>query len=46
MKWPDALQEIIDEFKEIEDQFEKLEILMDFSSEVDELPTSDWNDET
>ena len=22
MKWPDALQEIIDEFKEIEDQFE------------------------
>ena len=46
MKWPDALQEIIDEFKEIEDQFEKLEILMDFSSEVDELPTSDWNDDT
>ena len=45
MKWPVAIQEIIDEFNEIEDQFEKLEILMDFSSEVDELPFEEWSDE-
>ena len=46
MKWPQSIQEIIDEFNEIEDQFEKLEILMDFSSEVDELPTDEWNEDT
>ena len=32
MKWPQPVQEIIDEFNEIDDQFEKLEILMDFSA--------------
>ena len=46
MTWPTSVQEIIDEFQDIEDQFEKLEILMDFSTEVDELPTTDWTDET
>ena len=45
MTWPPAIQEIIEEFKDIEDQFEKLEVLMDFSSEVDELPTEEWNDD-
>ena len=40
MTWPTSVQEIIDEFQDIEDQFEKLEILMDFSTEVDELPTT------
>ena len=45
MTWPAAIQEIIDEFREIEDQFEKLEILMDFSSEVDELPFEEWSDD-
>ena len=44
MTWPDSIQEIIEEFQEIEDQFERLEVLMDFSSEVDELPVEDWND--
>ena len=46
MKWPNAIQEIIDEFLEIEDQFERLEVLMDFAREVDELAIEDWNDET
>ncbi len=46
MTWPTAVQEIIEEFRDIDDQFEKLEILMDFSSEVDELPTSEWTEET
>ena len=44
MSWPANLQEIIDEFQEIEDQFERLEILMDFADEVDELPVGEWND--
>ena len=46
MSWPANLQEIIDEFQEIEDQFERLEILMDFADEVDELPVGEWNDGT
>lgn len=44
MTWPASIQEIIEEFQEIDDQFERLEVLMDFSSEVDELPVEDWND--
>mgnify|MGYP001413125009 FL=1 len=44
MSWPASIQEIIEEFQEIEDQFERLEVLMDFSSEVDELPVEEWSD--
>jgi cysteine desulfuration protein SufE len=44
MTWPAAIQEIIDEFQEIEDQFERLEILMDFSDEVEELPIEQWTE--
>ena len=29
MTWPDSIQEIIEEFQEIDDQFERLEVLMD-----------------
>ena len=45
MNWPAAIQEIIDEFQEIEDQFERLEILMDFSDEVEELAVAQWNED-
>ena len=45
MSWPKAVQDIIDEFQDIEDQFERLEVLMDFSEEVDELPVSEWNED-
>tara|TARA_B100001113_G_scaffold161417_1_gene132038 strand:- start:2310 stop:2723 length:414 start_codon:yes stop_codon:yes gene_type:complete len=44
MTWPDSIQEIISEFQEIEDQFERLEVLMDFADEVDELHFDEWND--
>ena len=44
MTWPGSIQEIIVEFQEIEDQFERLEVLMDFADEVDELPVNEWND--
>jgi cysteine desulfuration protein SufE len=44
MSWPTALQEMIDDFIEIDDQFEKLEVVMDFSDEVVELPFEEWNE--
>ena len=44
MTWPDSIQEIIVEFQEIEDQFERLKVWMDFADEVDELPVNEWND--
>ncbi len=44
MSWPVALQELVDEFVEIDDQFEKLEVVMDFSKEVVELPFEEWNE--
>lgn len=45
MTWPKPIQDIIDEFQEIDEQFERLEILMDFAKEVDELPVEDWNEQ-
>ncbi len=45
MTWSPALQEIIDEFSEIEDAMERLEVLMDFADEVDELSADEWTDE-
>ena len=45
MPWSVAIQEIIDEFQEIDEQFERLEILMDFSDEVEELPFESWNED-
>lgn len=45
MTWSPALQEVIDEFAEIEDAMERLEILMDFADEVDELPPEEWNEQ-
>ena len=44
MSWPAALQEVIDDFVEIDDQFEKLEVVMDFSNEVVELPIEEWSE--
>ena len=44
MTWPASIQEIIDEFQEIEEQFERLEVLMDFSDEVEELSVEEWTE--
>ena len=44
MTWSVAIQEIIDEFQDIDEQFERLEVLMDFSEEVEELPIESWNE--
>ena len=46
MKYPQALQELIDEFAEIEDKMEILEYVYDLSDEVVEFPSSDWNEKT
>tara|TARA_B110000444_G_scaffold163257_2_gene152582 strand:- start:26811 stop:27224 length:414 start_codon:yes stop_codon:yes gene_type:complete len=44
MTWSVAIQEIIDEFQDIDEQFERLEVLMDFSEEVEVLPIELWNE--
>lgn len=44
MTWSVAIQEIIDEFQDIDEQFERLEVLMDFSEEVEVLPVELWNE--
>tara|TARA_X000001036_G_C20656632_1_gene797251 strand:- start:588 stop:998 length:411 start_codon:yes stop_codon:yes gene_type:complete len=44
MSWPPAIQELIEEFQDIDEQFERLEILMEFSDEIEELPVEKWND--
>ena len=45
MSWPAAIQELIEEFQDIDEQFERLEVLMEFSEEVEELPVESWNEE-
>ena len=44
MTWPASIQEIIDEFQDIDEQFERLEVLMDFSDEVEVLPVEEWTE--
>ena len=44
--YPTALQELIEEFQEIEDKRERLEYLFELADEVNEFPTSQWNDVT
>ena len=45
MSWNPALQEIIDEFVDIDDQFEKLEVLIEFADQVNHLPLEEWSDD-
>jgi cysteine desulfuration protein SufE len=44
MSWPSAIQGLIEEFQDIDSQFEKLEILMDFADEVIPLPVDEWSE--
>ncbi|MDA0648071.1 MAG: SufE family protein [archaeon] len=46
MNYPQALQELIDEFAEIKDKMEILEYVYDLSDEVIEFPIAMWNDKT
>ena len=45
-KWPQHLQDIIDEFSCIDDAMERIEILFEYADEIDELPMADWNEST
>jgi cysteine desulfuration protein SufE len=46
MTYPQALQELIDEFKEVVDKRERLEMLFELAEEVVELPQGEWTEAT
>jgi len=46
MTYPDVLQELIDEFAEIDDKMEILEYVYDLADEVVEFPVGNWNEKT
>ncbi len=46
MTYPPALQELIDEFQEVEDKRERLEMLFELADEVVELPQEEWTEVT
>ena len=46
MNYPQALQELIDEFAEIDDKMEILEYVYDLSEEVVEFPIANWSEKT
>ena len=44
--WPIRLQQIIDDFCEVEDSMERIEMLFEYAEEIDELPMSEWSEDT
>ena len=44
--YPEALQELIDEFKEVNDKRERLEMVFELADEVVVLPTDEWTEDT
>jgi cysteine desulfuration protein SufE len=46
MTYPTALQELIDEFQEVDDKRERLEMLFELADEVVELSQDQWSDAT
>ncbi len=44
--YPEALQDLIEEFQAVEDKRERLEMLFELADEVIELPQSQWTDAT
>lgn len=46
MTYPEQLMELIEDFKSIDDRMERLEYVFDLASEVNELPTAEWDDST
>ena len=46
MTYPEQLSELIEDFQSIEDRMERLEYVFDLATEVNELPTEEWNDST
>ena len=46
MTYSKELTELIDEFQDIEDKMERLEMVFDLAEEVNLLPIEQWNDNT
>ena len=46
MTYPESLIELIDDFQSIEAKMERLEYVFDLASEVNELPVSQWSEDT
>jgi sulfur transfer protein SufE len=46
MTYPEALQELVEEFQAIEDKRERLEVLFELADEVIELPNDRWSEDT
>jgi len=46
MTYPEALSELIEEFQEVDDKMERLEMVFELSEEVDFLDIENWNDST
>ena len=44
--YPEALQELVEEFQEVEDKRERLEMLFELADEIVVLPASEWSDDT
>ena len=44
--YPEALQELVEEFQEVEDRRERLEMLFELADEIVELPANEWSDDT
>jgi cysteine desulfuration protein SufE len=44
--YPEALQELVEEFQEVEDKRERLEMLFELADEIVELPADEWSDTT
>ena len=45
-KWPEKLQEIIEDFSEALDQMERYEMLFELAEDIDELDVSEWTNKT
>ena len=45
-KWPENLQELINDFNEALDQMERYEMLFELAEEIDELDHSEWSNQT
>ncbi len=45
-KWPENIQEIINDFSEALDQMERYEMLFEYANEIDELGASEWSNKT
>ena len=46
MNYSEELSELIEEFQDIDDKMERLEMVFDLADEVNLLPTDQWTDAT